>query len=133
MLESLVTNLALSLNLKDAGCPQDSFFWWHRDEPNDDWRLVYNHDDAYRSFPSLDDQDRGSTIAAYLADELLLLIPESIVFESTEYVLVIIKLLGEYVVAHLHNDTPLTDPLEDPSLANACAQLYLALKKKGLV
>ncbi len=116
-LESLCASLDLSRQLKEAGCPQESLYYWIC-YPPEIWGIV---SDANADL----DMSQLYRCSAYTAEELLWLLPS--------------KYGGKRIQSN--NTTQgweigyprMKVWCQDPSLASACAKLYLALKEKGLI
>ncbi len=117
-LESLVTSLDLSRQLKEAGCPQESVCYWSR----------------FGGLFDRPDQRRETDASAYTAEELLSILPQAIYYQGYSIRgfcrLWMDRPADAYHIGY-ENFPSLTQ--YDQSLANACAKLYLDLKEKGLI
>ena len=136
MNEKYVTNLELSKQLRAAGCPQKSEFWWFHQmgmsvdengdscEPQDyGWKLLNNKAGS------------ETAISAYLSDELLEMLPKQIDKFS---LLIRYKDWGEWEVSYTvfeiglsHSDIKWWE--RNKSLPIALAKTLLYLHKEGLV
>ncbi len=123
MLKTLVTSPDLSRQLQEAECPPETAFVWV--ETDGAWSL-------WEGNPLPPGPAREvRTCRAYTAEELLRLLPfevrrhlyMTVTDESNSYYLQVTDADNRDVVASSHA----------PSLANAAAQLYLALKEEGLL
>lgn len=70
MIEHLVTSLDLSCKLKDAGVPQDSYFYWIEDKN--------------KTFITSDTKEWDASCSAYLSDELGLWLPTNFKTEKVD-------------------------------------------------
>ena len=123
MLKTLVTSLELSRQLQEAGCPPETAFVWV--ERDGVWSLW----DGNPLPPGPEREAR--TCRAYTAEELLRLLPVEV--RRRLYLAVTDETCSYYLEITADNDNDVVAASHDPSLANAAAKLYLALKERGLV
>lgn len=129
------TSLELSQQLKEAGYPQESHFWWFKQlgtedtsDPAfggyDEWVLVESAaiDEGYMA------QDRA--FASPTADEILEKLPSSIV---NDYFWIEKKSWGYAVHLYPHGSPDSKHEEQGKTLADAAAKCWLYLKKEGLL
>lgn len=116
-------SLGLSRQLKEAGIEQVSSFYWHTNK--------YGHPpfirDTKENTDGLTDLD---TYSAFLADEILDQLPSKI----DEFVFKVLKgNTGSYCIVYSNDHDVKRHICWYPNLADACAKMWLYLKKEGLL
>ncbi len=122
-LEQLVCSLELARQLKEAGVPQESQFYWtnsylerHR------YVIGDRHENSVESDPGI--------AAAFTPEELLRLFPKEI---DGHFLTIMVKPgFSRLLYTRAHLSLFGIRDYEDPSLANVAAKLLLSLIEKGL-
>ncbi len=126
-LESLVTSLDLSRQLKAADAPQKSALFWVKANGDDHFQLWRYSSARNRSYISED------KIAAYTAEEMMRLLPQGLASELDPNIPFRWSVWRDGVGYAIGYEYDGAEYVSDDSLANAGAKLYLSLKEKGLV
>lgn len=128
-----IVTLETAIQLKDAGFKQDTNKLWHhiRQGTDKDFKLVDIHDEDY-------EYHKDFYIASPTSDEILEELPKSIKLKGDEYDLMIkiyaIDVSVWYEGYFCQNTYVLKDNIiNDNSLPEALAQMYLWLKAEGLI
>ncbi|SRR6266496_1778048 len=130
-----ITILETSKLLKEAGFPQENCEFYYFNHFSDEFIVRRKENMTH----VLTDQFKHLAFAAPTAEEVLDELPEIISSEPNELVgtgktYLTIQKLGYYEVGYtLTNGDMLFDSVEDKSLSEALAKMYLYLAEKGLL
>ena len=125
-LDDICVSLELAQQLKEAGYEQDSLFWWNFYSPGAmDEELVRTAYGRYK----LENigQDSEESISAPTASELLEQLPQGIfVAKGIKY-----RVWNSNTNEFTWLESDELDPIDNESLANALAKIYLNLKQNS--
>jgi hypothetical protein len=137
-------NLELSKALKEAGYPQEGYFYLWECVSNSEIEPILMHfqgNEKNKDYLN-EDEDKFEYYASPTADEILDRLPEEIEKEKKVHRLRINKYLGddgivvyEFYYSYVWYDVEdfLVEVQDDKTIADAAAKMWLYLKKEGLL
>jgi len=127
----------LSKQLKEAGCPQDSYLYWIKIISSEIYLLVFKYDETH--YWAMDynewilEEQINEKNAAFLTDEILDLLPA---FIANTWSLTVCKgpVVNTWRVGYVDEEYDWSDDKNfiTTSLADAAAKTWLYLKEKGI-